>query len=58
MDQNRVKDPLGDYERRQEVIGPDTTHTGWKLAVLLPLCVLGIAGGVWAFFDVLRSLFA
>lgn len=57
MDENRVKDPLGEYERVQNVVRPDTTWTGLKVAVVAPLLIAGAIGGVWGVVLLLRGLF-
>lgn len=57
MDENRVKDPLGDYEAMKAKAGPDTTFTGLKLLVVVPVTVVGIGAALWGVVAAFRSLF-
>ncbi len=57
MGDDRVKDPLGDYEATRAKHGPDTTWTGLKLAVLIPVAIVGIGAGLWAIASSLGGLF-
>lgn len=57
MSDERVKDPLGDYEAMRDKHGPDTTWTGLKLAVLIPAAIVGIGAGIWGIASTIRGLF-
>lgn len=57
MDEDRVKDPLGHYEALREKTGPDTTWTGLKLLLIVPLAIIGIGLGLWGIVSAARSLF-
>jgi hypothetical protein len=52
-----VKDPLGSYEATRAKHGPDTTWTGLKLAVGVPLAIIGIGAGLWAIASTVGGLF-
>ena len=56
MSENRIKDPLGDYEAMEEKSRPSTSLVGPYLLVIVPACLAAIGFGLYAVASTLLGL--